>query len=49
MEEIKEALKVIKEECKKNSLPECENNCLIYKLLGECVDANVPEAWEYKE
>ena len=46
MGEIREALKVIKEECKKCSSMQCETDCLIYKLLGDCIAVNaVPETW----
>ena len=46
-DKIKEALKVIKEECKKCSSTQCESNCLIYKILGDCIAVNtVPETWE---
>ena len=46
-DKIKEALKVIKEECTKCSSAQCESNCLIYKILGDCRAVNtVPETWE---
>ena len=48
-DKIREALEILRDECKKHSISECENDCLIYKLLGECVDANVPEVWEIEE
>ncbi|WP_195929351.1 hypothetical protein [Clostridium sp. 1001270J_160509_D11] len=47
MEEIKQALKTLKEECKRCSSVQCESNCFIYKVLGECIAVNsVPETWE---
>lgn len=46
-EKVREALKILHEECKKCSSVQCESNCLIYKLLGDCIAVNtVPETWK---
>lgn len=47
MEEIRQTLKTIKKECEKCSSAQCESNCLIYKILGDCIAVNsVPDMWE---
>lgn len=53
MEEQKiiEALKVLKEECNRHK--DCEENCKIVKILGECVSdlmtIGTPDMWILKE
>lgn len=43
---VKEALKIIKEECKRHKSIHCEtDDCLVYKILGHCMDYNEPENW----
>lgn len=46
-EKIKQALKIIKEECARCTSTQCESECIIYKLLGDCIAVNtVPDMWE---
>lgn len=48
-EKVREALKVIKEECMEYNPKECiAGDCLIHKILGECIinADKEPECWE---
>ena len=46
-DKIKQALKTIKKECEKCKSTQCENECRIVKILGDCIaNYSIPEIWE---
>lgn len=52
--ELVKALKLIKETCESVSSKECNimrefGNCLIYEILGDCTQKEIPEDWIIKE
>lgn len=49
IEEVKEALRTISKYCDKTDTKDCDENCAIYQLLGDCpigTFVSAPEDWK---